>query len=169
MEYDFVQYENKVGITKRIHLLNFHGGNNFESVQNPSHKDHLPINVACIGISAWRNQKKAQNLSLTRNLQGKMWSNHLIQSVMWWELRWCQRTWMWEKMVSKRKLPKSIPLHAQVLNYETNIYELEDHVGGKGLNLNQSTKFKPTKRTPPTSFPNHMLKSIWIKSTILYA
>jgi hypothetical protein len=51
VEYDLVQYENKVGTIKIIHLLNFQGVNNFESVKNPSHKDHLPINVACIGIS----------------------------------------------------------------------------------------------------------------------
>jgi hypothetical protein len=37
--------------------------------------------------------------------------------------------WVWEKMVPKCKLPKSIPLHAQGLNYKANVYELKDHVG----------------------------------------
>jgi hypothetical protein len=34
-------------------------------------------------------------------------------------------------MVPKHELPKSIPLHDQMLNCETNVYELEDHVGEK--------------------------------------
>jgi hypothetical protein len=37
-------------------------------------------------------------------------------------------------MVPKCELLKSIPLHTQELNYETNICELEDHVEGMGLN-----------------------------------
>jgi len=40
--------------------------------------------------------------------------------------------WVWEKMVPKRELLKSIPLHAQGLNYKVSICELEDHVGEKG-------------------------------------
>jgi hypothetical protein len=36
----------------------------------------------------------------------------------------------------KHELFESIPLHTQKLNYETNICELEDHVGEKGYNLN---------------------------------
>jgi hypothetical protein len=44
--------------------------------------------------------------------------------------------WVKEKMVSKYELLESIPLHAQKLNYEINIYELEDHVGEEGLNSN---------------------------------
>jgi len=40
--------------------------------------------------------------------------------------------WVWEKMVPKQELPKSIPLHAQRLNYGTNVYELEEDVGEKG-------------------------------------
>jgi hypothetical protein len=39
-------------------------------------------------------------------------------------------------MVPKYKLPESIPLHAQRLNYGVDICELEDHVGEKGLSLN---------------------------------
>jgi hypothetical protein len=38
--------------------------------------------------------------------------------------------------VSKRKMFENIPLHAQKLNYETNIYELHDHVVEKGLSSN---------------------------------
>jgi len=34
-----------------------------------------------------------------------------------------------EKMVAKRELFESIPLHDQRLNYRTNFCELEDHVG----------------------------------------
>jgi hypothetical protein len=44
--------------------------------------------------------------------------------------------WVWEKMVPKRELPKSIPLRTQGLNCKVNICELEDRVGEKGLNLN---------------------------------
>jgi hypothetical protein len=39
--------------------------------------------------------------------------------------------WVRKKMVPKRKLPESIPLHNQGLNFRTNICELEDHVGEK--------------------------------------
>jgi hypothetical protein len=45
-------------------------------------------------------------------------------------------TWVWEKMVPKHELPKSIPLHNQGLNCEANICELEDHVGEKRWSLN---------------------------------
>jgi hypothetical protein len=45
-----VQYENKVGTTKGINSLNFQGENSFEVVQKPSQKDHLLINVTCIGM-----------------------------------------------------------------------------------------------------------------------
>jgi hypothetical protein len=44
--------------------------------------------------------------------------------------------WVWEKMVPKRELPESIPLHAQGLNCGASVCELEDHVGEKGLSLN---------------------------------
>ncbi len=65
-----------------------------------------------------------------------MRSSHMIQGVMQWELRWCQKTWVQEKMAPKCKLHESIPLHTQDLNYETNVCELEDHVEKKGLNSN---------------------------------
>jgi len=39
-------------------------------------------------------------------------------------------------MVPKHELPESIPLHNQWLNFKTNFYELEDHVGEKGLSSN---------------------------------
>jgi hypothetical protein len=41
-----------------------------------------------------------------------------------------------KKMVPKCELPKSIPLHNQWLNFETNVCELEDHVNENGLSLN---------------------------------
>jgi len=41
-----------------------------------------------------------------------------------------------KKMVPKHKLPKSIPLHIQELNYKANVYELEDHVGEERLSIN---------------------------------
>jgi hypothetical protein len=34
------------------------GENNPKGVQKPSQKDHLPINVACVGMPTWRNWKK---------------------------------------------------------------------------------------------------------------
>jgi hypothetical protein len=43
-----VQYENKVGTTERIHLLNLQGENNPGGVQKPSQNDHFPINVTCV-------------------------------------------------------------------------------------------------------------------------
>ncbi len=52
-----------------------------------------------------------------------------------------------EKVVPKRKLPKSIPLHAQGLNCGTCVYELENHVGEEGLNSNWSPKLRPEKKT----------------------
>jgi hypothetical protein len=36
VECGLMQYENKVGTTKGIHSLNFHGENSFEGVQKPS-------------------------------------------------------------------------------------------------------------------------------------
>jgi len=44
--------------------------------------------------------------------------------------------WVWEKMVPKPKMFKSIPLHTQRLNYGISVCELEDHVGGNKLNSN---------------------------------
>jgi hypothetical protein len=51
VECGLVQYENKVRTTKGIHLLNLQGENSPKGVQKPSQKDHLLINVACVGIS----------------------------------------------------------------------------------------------------------------------
>jgi hypothetical protein len=51
VECDPMQYENKVETTKGIHTFNFLNKNNLEGVQNTSQKYHLPINVACIGMS----------------------------------------------------------------------------------------------------------------------
>jgi hypothetical protein len=49
VECGHVQYENKVGTTEGIHLLNPQGENNPEGVQKPSQKDHLVINMTCAG------------------------------------------------------------------------------------------------------------------------
>jgi hypothetical protein len=46
----------------------------------------------------------------------------------------------------KHELLKIIPLHRQRLNCETNICELEDHVGEKGWNLNWPTKLGLVKK-----------------------
>ncbi len=40
----------------------------------------------------------------------------------------------------KHELFESISLHAQELNYGTNVYELEDHVGEEALSLNWPQK-----------------------------
>jgi hypothetical protein len=66
---------------------------------------------------------------------------------------------MWEKMVRKCKLPKSIPLHTQGLNFKTCVCESKDHVGEKGLNLNWSIKLGLAKKNPLTSFLSHLLKN----------
>jgi len=60
---------------------------------------------------------------------------------------------MQEKMVPKRKLPKSIPLHDQGLNYGVSVCELEDLVWGKGLSSNWSAKLRPTKKLSLQVFP----------------
>ncbi len=62
-------------------------------------------------------------------------------------------------MVPRHKLPKSIPLHGQKLNYISNVCELEDHVGENKWSLNWLTKLGPAKKTPLASFPNHLLKN----------
>ncbi len=64
------------------------------------------------------------------------------------------------KMVTKRKLFKSISLHGQRLNYGTNVCKLEDHVGEKGWSSNWLTKLGLMKEIPPTSCPNRMLKIV---------
>jgi hypothetical protein len=86
VECDLEWYENKVETIFKIHLLNFLGENNFEKVQKPSRKDHLSINGACVGIQAWKNQKKTWGFGLVRNLLGKTGSMHLIEV-------WCNKNW----------------------------------------------------------------------------
>jgi hypothetical protein len=63
-------------------------------------------------------------------------------------------------MVPKCELPEIFPLHAQGLNYKTNICELEDHIGEKGLISNWSTKFGHVKKTFPTSLFGRLLKNV---------
>jgi hypothetical protein len=60
--------------------------------------------------------------------------------------------WVREKMVPKHELFKNIPLNAQGLNCETNICELEDHVGEKELSSNWPTKLKPIKKNSLCKF-----------------
>jgi hypothetical protein len=60
-------------------------------------------------------------------------------------------------MVPKRKLFESILLHVQKLNCEVSIYELENHVGEKTLNLHLPPKLGLAKRTPLVGFPIHLL------------
>jgi hypothetical protein len=56
-------------------------------------------------------------------------------------------------------MSESISLRAQGQNYKANIYELEDHVGENGLNLNWLTKLGFAKKTPFVSFHNCLLKN----------
>jgi len=62
--------------------------------------------------------------------------------------------WVQKKLVPRHGLFLNIPLHVQELNYEENIYELEDHVGEKALSLNLLPTFGHVKKTLPTSFPS---------------
>jgi len=48
MECDLMWYENKFETIEGIHSLNFSSENIPNSVKKLSHKDHLPINVACV-------------------------------------------------------------------------------------------------------------------------
>jgi hypothetical protein len=146
VECGLVQYENKVGTTERIHSLNLQGDNNLKGLQKPSQKDHLLINVTCVRMSTWKNRKKTWSPSLACNFRGKMGSSHLIRGVMWWKLKWCRRMWVQEKMVLKHELSESIPLHSQRVKYETNVCELEDHVGEKGWSSNWPTKLGLPKK-----------------------
>ncbi len=97
-----------------------------------------------------------------------MGSSHLIRNVMWWKLRWCQKTCVREKMVPNYELFESIPLHGQRLNCETNVYELEDHVGEKGWNSNYSIKLGLLKKTHFISFSSRLLKSVWVNFAFHY-
>ncbi len=51
MECDFVRDEKKVETIEGIHLLNLLNENSSKGAQKPFKKDHLPVNVACIGMS----------------------------------------------------------------------------------------------------------------------
>ncbi len=56
-ECDPIQYENKVGTTKKIHSLNFQNENSLKGVQKPSQNDHLPINVTCYNANLKGSEK----------------------------------------------------------------------------------------------------------------
>ncbi len=47
-----MRYENKVETIEGIHSLNLLSENYFEGAQKPSQKDHLPIDVVCVGMPA---------------------------------------------------------------------------------------------------------------------
>jgi len=117
----------------------------------------------------WKNWKKTWSLGLAFSLWGKMGGNHLIWGVMRWKLKWREKTWVWEKMVSKCELLENIPLHGQGLNYKINVCELKKHVGEKGRSLNWLVKLMFAKKPLPTSFPNRLLENVWIKSMFPYA
>jgi hypothetical protein len=68
--------------------------------------------------------------------------------------------WAQGKMVPKCTLLESIPLHVQKLNCGVNVYELEDHVGEKTLNLLLPPKLGLAIKTPIVGFPRFMLKNI---------
>ncbi len=89
MECDPMWYEYKVETIEGIHSLNLLGENNPNNIQKSSHKDQLPINVACIKMLVWMNHKKTQGLGLVYSFLGKVKNSHLIQNVMPWKLRWC--------------------------------------------------------------------------------
>jgi len=78
-----MQYESKVETTKKIQSLKFFGENNFEGVHKPSQKDHLSINVTCIGMSTWRNRKKTRGFNLAHSFLRKARNGHLIRGVKW--------------------------------------------------------------------------------------
>jgi len=65
----------------------------------------------CWNVNLKELEKKNWSLGPTCSFWRKAGSSHLIWDVMWWELRSCQRTWVQEKMVPKRDLPKNIHLH----------------------------------------------------------
>jgi hypothetical protein len=62
--------------------------------------------------------------------------------------------WVQEKMVLKRELLKSIPLHIQEQNFGEDIYELEDHVWEEVLSSNLLPKLGLVRKILFTSFPN---------------
>ncbi len=97
-------------------------------------------------MPTWRNQMKAQSLGLVCSFLGKGKRNHLIQNVKWWELRWCWKIGVHEKMVPKCELHDNILVHVQKLNYEKDVYELKDHVGKEVMNLNLLPKLGHVKK-----------------------
>jgi len=91
------------------------------------------------------------------NLLAKSRSSHLIQGVMWWELKLCWRMWAERKIVPKHELLESIPLHIQELKCEKRLWVKRSCWG-------RETKLPFVyKRTFLASFPNHMLKNIWVE------
>jgi len=71
-------------------------------------------------------------------------------------------------MVLEHVLLKIILLHIQGLHCGEGIFDMEDHVGQEALSSNLLPKLEFVKKYPPTSFPNHLLKIVYIKSTFPY-
>jgi len=81
---------------------------------------------------------------------------------------------MWAKdmgvreMVLEHVMFKIILLHIQGLHCKEGIFDLEDHVGQEALSFQLVAKDWVCKKIPFTSFPNHLLKFFWVKSTFPY-
>jgi hypothetical protein len=76
VECDVMWYENKVETNVKIHLGNFLDENNSRIIQKPSQKDHLWINVACVGMLNWKNQNE------TLRSQFNSWSSKKNEKKM---------------------------------------------------------------------------------------
>lgn len=87
---------------------------------------------------------------------------------MQWELRWCRKTWVGEKMVPKHELPKSILLHAQRLKCGANVCKLEEDVGEKGCVWINWQSLGPQKKIPFASFLSHLLENTLVKFVFPY-
>jgi hypothetical protein len=68
--------------------------------------------------------------------------------------------WVKEKIVLERMLLDNILLHVQGLNCEKCVYELEDNVEQKALNLNLMSKLRLTKKILLVGFLNYLLEHI---------
>jgi hypothetical protein len=62
-------------------------------------------------------------------------------------------------MVQEHEMLENVSLHVQKINYEEDLYELEDCVGEEALNLNLPLKLGLVKRIIPTLFFSHLLKN----------
>lgn len=96
---------------------------------------------------------KIQGFNLIHGLPRKLGKNHLTQDVKYWELRWCQKTWVQDKMLPKCKLFENIPLHIQKLNYKKKIvYELKNRVEKKDIEFELVIKTQAHKKNSSYKF-----------------